>query len=195
MSVTVFDHQHDAPLVLEGVGTLGAVLIIQTGTIVFNFQGVAGEGWIRDRLRHTVLDLPPSSSALLGTTVVRAVASAAPASMNYSPGPVGVSGGQGVFAQGSVLLFGFADPTSGQVNVSGPVSLPVTGAGSVSTAPTAGWAVDRTRARRVQNQIELLVDLAVAGPASLLRFAYSLFVTIAPRLITETDITKHFDEP
>ena len=46
MSVTVFNHQHDAALTLDGVGTSGSLLVIQTGTIIFNFQGVSGEGWV-----------------------------------------------------------------------------------------------------------------------------------------------------
>ena len=55
-----------------------------------------------------------------------------------------------------------------------------------------GWAVDRTAATRVQNHIELIVDLAVAGPSNLLRLAYSLFVTIGPRLIVE-EVATHVE--
>jgi len=195
MSVTVFDHLHDPALILEGVGTAGAQLIIQTGTIVLNFQGSPGQDWVRDRMRHAVLDLPPVSSALLGP-VVRATASAAPASMHYSPSPATGSGEQGLYAQGNVLLAGYADP-SGAVNVGGPVMLPVIRGGPGAPPPPSGvgWAVDRTQAARVGTHIELVVDLAVAGPASLLRLAYSLFVTIAPRLVTKTDVTSITHDP
>ena len=104
MSVTVFNHQHDAALTLDGVGTSGSLLVIQTGTIIFNFQGVSGEGWIRDRLRHPVLDLPASAGTIL--TTVRAIASAAPASMSFSSPAASITGQQGLFAQGNVGLFG-----------------------------------------------------------------------------------------
>ena len=78
---------------------------------------------------------------------------------------------------------------SGSVQVSGHVALPVVGGGAQQITlpiPSAGWAVDRARARQSGTQIELLIDLAVAGPSHLLRLAYSLFVMISPRLIVET---------
>jgi hypothetical protein len=187
MSVTVFGHQHDAALTLDGVGTPASQLIIQTGTIIFHFQGVPGEDWVRDRLRHPVLDLTAVGTGALVS--VRAVASASPASMSYAPAAPAVTSQQGSFARGNVVLFGYADQ-SGQVNVGGPVNLPVVGGASQFPASSmgGGWAVDRTRANRVQNHVELIVDLAVAGPSSLLRLAYSLFVTVSFRLIADVEI-------
>ncbi len=196
MSVTVFRHQSEAALTLDGVGANGARLIIQTGTIIFDFQGVAGEDWIRDHLRHSVLDLAATDFVPAGTSV-KATASAAPASISYSPPAASATVQQGVFAQGNVLLGGFAD-SGGQVSVSGPVALPVVGGGvgqSTVSILGGGWAVDRTWATRVQNDIELNVDLAIKGPASLLRLAYSLFVTVTPRLVIGPVSTSSAAEP
>src|SRR5690349_10470946 len=106
MAVTVLNHQHDAALVFEGVGD-GQTLIIQTGTIIFDFEGSPDEGgWVRDRLTQMVLDLPVPSLVL--ASHVQAIASAAPASMNYVPGlaPGTTSGTNGLFAQGNVFLTG-----------------------------------------------------------------------------------------
>ena len=71
-----------------------------------------------------MLDLPASAGTIL--TTVRAIASAAPASMSFSSPAASITGQQGLFAQGNVGLFGYAD-SSGQVNVGGPVYLPVLG--------------------------------------------------------------------
>ena len=81
MTILVVNHEHDPPLALEGTQHL----IIQTGTIVFDFQGAAEGGWLRDRMVHPVLELPAAES--LASQQVRAIASAAPSSIVYLPGP------------------------------------------------------------------------------------------------------------
>jgi hypothetical protein len=193
---TVLAHQNDPALVLENVGTQREKLIIQTGTIVFDFPGTLEDDFDRVPLIHPVLDLPPGSDGF--GMRVRATASAAPSSMLYLPPPAAVAmEGSGLRVSGLVTSTGTATGgEGGQVAVSGIVDLPVTGAGQ-GTVPIlgAGWAVDRTRATRSGTKIQLVVDLAVFGPSSrLFRLAYSLFVTISSGSSSDTldaDPTDH----
>ena len=142
---------------------------------------------VRHRMVHPVLELPTAESLQR----VRPIASAAPSSIAYLPGPAtsSMSVGTGLTAQGNAFLGGF-DDGGGFVEVSGPVFLPVVGGGTRQVTlpiPSAGWAIDRTRARQSGTQIELLIDVAVAGPSHFLRRAYSLFVMISPSLIQKTE--------
>jgi hypothetical protein len=165
MSITVQGHQHDPAVVFEGSGTAAPQIVIQTGTVVFNFSGSPDEGdWVRDRLVLTVLELPAVS--LLFNAQVVATASAAPASMTYMPPPV-------VRIRQSPIGAVFSDDTSHD-----PVPVP-----PISVLG-AGWAVDRTEARHAGNKIQLVVDLAVLGHSSVMRLAYSVFVTVTPQATT-----------
>jgi hypothetical protein len=180
MSITVLKHQHDQPISIEGVGSKDALLIIQTGIITFNHQGVAGEDWVRDQLRLAVIDLPPGALAI--TNEVRAVASATPASISYSPGSTSVIDRGSSVAQGNITVNGSTNQWGG-VRSEGSVSLPVvrTGPPAEVLVAGAGWAIDGARAEKVQSRIELIVDLAVVGPSILQSLAYSIFVTASTR--------------
>jgi hypothetical protein len=176
----VLDHRHEPAVVLENLGTQGQQLVIQTGTVIFDFSGSPDGGWVRDRLIHPVLDLPPGTGAQQSR--VQAIASAAPASMSYSPPPA-AGGDSGLWARGTAFLQGHA--SEGYVQVIGEIALPVTGTSRTVPISGAGWAVDQTRAVRSNFQIQLVVDLAVAGPSKLMRLAYSLFVAISPKTTLE----------
>jgi hypothetical protein len=190
MSITVLAHHHDPALSLDGAN--GEQLFIQTGTIVFEFLGILDADWVRTRLVHPVLDLPSNASSPL----VRAIASAAPSSISYFPASVGVEG-TGLVASGKVVSVGSADSNSGQAVVEGFAVLPVTGIdGATTSIPRGGWAVDHTGTAHSGNQIELVVDLAVLGPASVFRLAYSLFVRIlsfAHETATSETNAKHLN--
>jgi hypothetical protein len=174
MSVKVHDHDHEEEIVLEGVGKAGAKLIIQTGTIIFDFGGSSGGDWTRDQLTHNVLTLPPTGRFNVD---IKAIASASPATMNYVPEPTVATG---LVADGNLDL-NDPDPLrgGGDVQIHGHIRLPVTGSVPI---PLAGWGVDQTRAVHSGNHINLVADLAVLGPSRLMRLAYSLFVTISPHI-------------
>ncbi|HEX3482361.1 MAG TPA: hypothetical protein VHT91_45405 [Kofleriaceae bacterium] len=185
MTVTVRDHLHDT-LVLESGGPL---LILQTGTLVFDFPGSDEGDWKRDSLSHPVFELRGGWIS----ADVRAIASAAPASMSYSPLPaaIAIDRERPLLAEGDVVLAGTGDgfgADSGlvqvRVTVGGHIALPVTGSDRASAGvqiPQAGWAVDRTRAVRAGTHIQLVADLAAIGPSRLMRLAYSMFVVISPK--------------
>ena len=180
MTVTVLDHHHAPALTLQGAGQR---LVIQTGTLILELRGALAEDFVRESLEHPVLDLPPDSPP----QGVRAIASAVPASMVYSPPPATIRlGGEPPLGLGLAAAGDF------------PVTRGALGSSSVPV-PAGGWAVDRTRTARSANQIQLLIDLAVAGPSSLLRLAYSLFVTIParsdPAVISNHDLHGHRHEP
>jgi hypothetical protein len=183
MSITVLAHHHDPALFFDGAN--GEQLIIQTGTLVFEFLGVPDADWVRTRLVYPVFDLPDN----VIFPQVRAIASAAPSSISYFPASVGVEG-TGLVASGKVVSIGSADNNSGQAVVEGFAVLPVTGIDSATTSiPRGGWAVDRTGTAHSGNQVELVVDLAVLGPSSVFRLTYSLFVRILS-LLNKTTTTQ-----
>jgi hypothetical protein len=191
MTISVVSHQHQPVLVFEAEGRK---LLLQTGTLVFDFQGSPAGDWNRQTLSHPVLQLPPGNASV-GT--VRAIAAATPASILYSP-PVATGasdGATGLFAQGLIRSTGFAQ--DGIVETFGNANLAVSRRGpgaSVSVPlPQAGWAVDRTQTLHSFDQLLLVVDLAVAGPASFFRLAYSLFVTLSPRLVVADNPVHHID--
>jgi hypothetical protein len=165
MSVLVQGHQHDSPVVFTGAGTFAQQLVMQTGTIIFDFLGSADK-WLRDRLTLPVLKLPLAS--LLLHPEIRAIAWAAPASLGYGP-PYFVR----------TLIWGH-EVVGGRVRAV-PDWAEAFGKFGETPKLAAGWAVDRTQATHVSNQIELAVDLAVLGQSRLMRLAYSVFVTIKPR--------------
>ncbi|HEX2686000.1 MAG TPA: hypothetical protein VHN14_05255 [Kofleriaceae bacterium] len=175
MTIMVLDHQHDPALTLHGVRQQ---LMFQTGTLVVELRnpamaiGVAiGEGFVRDQLQHAVLELPPDSPG----HGVQAIASAAPASVLYAPPPAGIRAEEPIGGFGTIADF--------------PVTWSAFRAASVAIPP-GGWAVDRTGAVRSGNQIQLSIDLAVAGPSTLLRLAYSLLVAIPTRFPSDV-ISDH----
>lgn len=178
MTINVLDHKPEPPLAFN-VG--GLQLVVQTGTLICDFNATDDGDWRRDRLTHHVLELP-----LNPFSVVRATASATPASMVYAP-PAGFGSATGLIATGTIGLSGVGQGWSegGAVQVSvqvgGPVSLPVIGGSVGLTIAGAGWAVDRTQAVHTGKHVDLVADLAVRGPVNLFRLAYSMFVTISPR--------------
>jgi hypothetical protein len=192
MTVTVTDHLHERALQLDGLGTGAQKLIIQTGTLIINFAGSDQGGWIRDRLTYPVLSLPLGTGALGGVFGLRvqAIGTASPASINYLPQPSAIT----LLAEGDV------DPTAadplrvGSTNtglIRGHIRLPVTAHPQGGAIPGAGWAVDKTEAVYSADGIRLVVDLAVAGPASVMRLAYSVFVAISTGFLANMDLEMH----
>ena len=166
MSVAVQSHEHEPPLVFDGVG--GEQLIIQTGTIVFEFHGSPHDSdWVRDRLTHHVLELPAASGQLRGK--VSTTAWAAPSSMSYTP-PNRLflidSGGRPV----PVIDIDNRPVVEREFKPSS-LLLPLLG---------AGWAVDATHTKQANDEVQLIVDVAIFGSSHLMRLAYSLFATIVP---------------
>ena len=138
-------------------------LTIQTGTILLSQSAVeAVDDWNRGRVDQPVFDLPQSAQR----HIVQVSATAAPASIGYWP--------HGLDLSPSDLH------AAGRVG-SGHADLKVISMTGIPPAlPAAGWAVDRTQAIHDLNVVRLVVDLAVWGPTTIMRIAYSLFIVTSP---------------
>jgi hypothetical protein len=175
MSITILGHHNDPPLVFKDAS--GDEISIQTGTIVFEFFGGSEDDWLRTRLTQPVFQIPAGTSSAL----IQSIASAGPSSFSYFPTVTTVRA-TGLVAEGRVLLKGggSSDGAGGAVVVvEGDVRLPVIGLDTAGVSiPRGGWAIDHTTTTHSNTQIELVIDMAILGPTSIFRIAYTLFVKI-----------------
>ena len=166
MGIKVQRHQHDPPATFAGEGAIAQQLVIQTGTIIFEFGGHPND-WHRDTLTVAVLKLPPAS--LLFKPTIEAIATAVPTSMDYWPPEFIWCSGTGRRPPHDTAMLKRSE-------------LPRTGRNI-----GAGWAVDRTAASRSGDH-RPVADVAVFGHSSLMRLAYSVFVLITPATTIKAEL-------
>jgi hypothetical protein len=155
-----------ADLVISGAPGL----TIRTGTIGLT-HSTAGDDWEHGQLDEVVFELPNSPPG----RIVHAVATAAPASIGYWPPRLDLSPAD-LHAAGRV---------GGSLANLKVISL----SGVRPVLPAAAWAVEKTEVVHDLNVVRLVVDIAVWGPTTLMRIAYSVFVMTMP--LTETNATTH----
>jgi hypothetical protein len=165
MNVTALPAK-ETPLVIHGAPGL----TIQMGTIALA-HAAAGDGWDHGQIDQVVFELPNDPPG----RIIEATATAAPASIGYWPHGIDLSPAD-LHAFGRVGG-GFGD-------------LPVRSRTGVRPKlPSAAWSVERTQVLHDLNTVRLIIDLAVWGPTTLMRLAYSVFVVTMP--LTSANATTH----